>query len=392
MSARVETFDQSDLPSASKLLDIIGGSWMSQAVYVAAELRIADLLAGGPRRVDELAKAAECHAPSLRRLMRGLATLGICVEREDGRFDLTPMGSLLRSDAQHSLRSWAIVWGKLQWPVWGNLLHSVRTGESARTLVLGTEGYDHLAHDRDAAAVFNRAMTEITRLVASEVARVYDFSGARRIVDVGGGYGQLVAAILKVHPKARGLRIHRRRFFRVGPAGRRRLSPEERSPQLERREERPHPAKLWPCDAAGREASPRGADLSGAPGRVAGASGSRALGSQHAGRTWWARKSGSRIPEPSWRRGIQDGRGLRHCDRIQHYRERRDLTRLTSQRTHHAMHLHLTRLVVGAVILGCLTAVPDEAQAQAYPARPIRLVIPYAPGGPTDILGRPVQR
>ena len=56
------------------------------------------------------------------------------------------------------------------------------------------------------------------------------------------------------------------------------------------------------------------------------------------------------------------------------------------------MHLHLTRLVVGAVILGCLTAVPDEAQAQAYPARPIRLVIPYAPGGPTDILGRPVQR
>ena len=134
MSARLETFERSDAPGASKLLDIIGGSWMSQVAYVAAELRIADLLASGPRQGDELAKAAECHAPSLQRLMRGLASLGICVEREDGRFDLTPMGSLLRSDAPDSLRSWAIVWGKLQWPVWGNLLHSVRTGESARTL------------------------------------------------------------------------------------------------------------------------------------------------------------------------------------------------------------------------------------------------------------------
>jgi ubiquinone/menaquinone biosynthesis C-methylase UbiE len=205
MSARLETFDRSDPPSASKLLDIIGGSWMSQAVYVAAELRIADLLAGAPKRVDELAKAAACHAPSLARLMRGLASLGICIEREDGCFDLTPMGSLLRSDTPNSLCSWATVWGKLQWPVWGNLLYSVRTGESARKLVLGTEGYEHLAHDADAAAVFNRAMTEITRLVASEVTRVYGFSGARQIVDVGGGYGELVAAILKAHPKARGV-------------------------------------------------------------------------------------------------------------------------------------------------------------------------------------------
>jgi len=205
MSARLEAFDRSDPPGASKLFDIIGASWMSQAVYVAAELRIADLLAGGPRRVDELAKAAECHAPSLARLMRGLASLGICVEREDGRFDLTAIGSLLRSDAQDSLRSWAIVWGKLQWPVWGNLLHSVRTGESARKLVLGTEGYEHLARDADAAAMFNRAMTEITRFVAREVARVYDFSGARRIVDIGGGYGELLATILKAHPKARGV-------------------------------------------------------------------------------------------------------------------------------------------------------------------------------------------
>src|SRR6267143_394829 len=289
MSARLETFDRTDPPGASKLLDIIGGSWMSQAVYVAAELRIADLLAGEPKRVDELAKAAECHAPSLQRLMSGLASLGICVEREDGRFDLTPMGSLLRSDAPDSLRSWAIVWGKLQWPVWGNLLHSVRTAESARY-------------------------------------RGRPASRERRREAVRKGR------------RCRGaLRICRRRFFRLGAAGRRRLSPEERAPQLERREERPHPAELRPCDAAGREASPRGADLSGSRGRVVRASGRGPLGSQHAGRTRWARKNGSRIPESSRRRGIHAGRSLRHCDRIQHYRERRELTRLTPGRIHRAV-------------------------------------------------------
>jgi SAM-dependent methyltransferase len=197
--------EKNQFQNASKLLEIIGASWMSQAVYVAAELRLADLLADGPLRVDELAKAAGCHEASLGRLLRGLASLGVCVESADGRFGLAPMGSLLRSDASSSLRSWAILWGKNQWPVWGNLLHSVRTGDSARKLVKGTEGYEHLARDAEAAAVFNRAMTEITRFVASEVVRVYDFSAARRIVDVGGGYGELLAAVLKAYPKAQGV-------------------------------------------------------------------------------------------------------------------------------------------------------------------------------------------
>lgn len=188
----------------AKLLDIICGSWMSQAAYVAAELRIADLLAGGPRRVDELAKAAECHARSFGRFMRALTSLGICAEPEDGCFELTPMGSLLRSDVPDSLRAWTIMWGKHQWPVWGNLLHSVQTGQSARKLVRGTDGFEHLANDPEAAAVFNAAMTGITRFAASEVIRAYDFSGARRIIDVGGGHGELLIAILKAFPETHG--------------------------------------------------------------------------------------------------------------------------------------------------------------------------------------------
>jgi orsellinic acid C2-O-methyltransferase len=196
LTTRMDTF--------AKLVGIVSASWMSQAACVAAELRIADLLAGGPKRVDELAKAAGCHAPSLARFMRALTSFEICVERNDGSFELTPMGSLLRADAPNSLRSWTIMWGKHQWPVWGNLLFSVRTGESARKLVRGTEGFEHLARNPETAAVFNEAMVEITRFAVSEVVRAYDFTGSRRIVDVGGGYGDLLAAILKAFPQTRG--------------------------------------------------------------------------------------------------------------------------------------------------------------------------------------------
>src|SRR5687768_425458 len=107
---------------AAKLRQIIDGKRMTQVTYVAAERCIPDLLATGPRRVDELAKATECHAPSLRRLMRALHTLDLCRERDDGSFELTPMGSLLRSDGENSLRSWAVFGGKYQWSTWGNLL------------------------------------------------------------------------------------------------------------------------------------------------------------------------------------------------------------------------------------------------------------------------------
>jgi hypothetical protein len=190
---------------AGKLRQIIGSKWMTQATYVAAELRIPDLLATGPKSVDELARATECHAPSLRRLMRALVTLDLCKEREDGTFELTPMGSLLRSDVENSVHSWAIWGGKYAWPTWGNLLYSVKTGESARKLLTGAEGFEHLERDPEAAAVFNRAMVQLTRLVSREVARSYDFSGMKRIVDVGGGHGELLSKILVAYPQMCGV-------------------------------------------------------------------------------------------------------------------------------------------------------------------------------------------
>jgi ubiquinone/menaquinone biosynthesis C-methylase UbiE len=197
--------DRERLGRALELFELINSGAMSQAACAAAELRIADHLTSGPKNADELARATGSHAPSLHRLLRALASLQLCVEREDGAFALGPMGSLLRTDGSNSLRSWILWWGKYQWPLWGNLLYSVNTGESARKLATGMEGFGHLERDAEAAAVFNHAMAQLTRLVAAEVVRLYDFAGMRRIVDVGGGYGALLAAILEAYPDAHGV-------------------------------------------------------------------------------------------------------------------------------------------------------------------------------------------
>jgi orsellinic acid C2-O-methyltransferase len=190
---------------ATRLQGIIVANWMSQATYAAVQLRLPDLLAEGPKTSAELAEASGSHAPSLLRLLRALATLELCQEREDGAFQLTPMGALLRSDAPNSLRSWAIFVGGPQWPLWGHLLHSVKTGETARMHLSGTKDFQHLARDGELAALFNQAMVELTRLVAQDVARVYRFAGMTRILDVGGGSGELLAAILQANPAARGV-------------------------------------------------------------------------------------------------------------------------------------------------------------------------------------------
>lgn len=205
MTKHSEAADTERSGGANELISLINSVWMSRAVFVAAELRIADVLAGGPKSVDELARATDCDAPSLHRFMRALVSLALCKEREDGSFGLAPLGVFLRADAPDSVRSWALWSGRYLWPLWGSLLQSVTTGRSARSLVAGIDGFDDLEQDEEAAAVFNRAMLELTRLVARQVTHAYDFAEMRRIVDVGGGHGVLLAAILKAYPDAHGV-------------------------------------------------------------------------------------------------------------------------------------------------------------------------------------------
>jgi orsellinic acid C2-O-methyltransferase len=193
-----------DTAAARHLLDLISSSWIAQACHVTARLGIADLLAAGPRTAEDLAAATGADAPALRRLLGALGSVDICRQRDDGAFEMTPMGALLGANVPCSLRAWALQWGGEAWLVWANLLHSVRTGQSARSLITGTVGFGHLERDPQAAEVFNQAMVDLTRLAAVDLARAYDFAG-QRVMDVGGGYGELLAQILKAYPTARGV-------------------------------------------------------------------------------------------------------------------------------------------------------------------------------------------
>ncbi len=187
------------------LLRMTNAFQVSQAIHVAATLGIADLLEDGPRSADELAEGTGTDAPTLYRLLRALASVGVFTEI-DGRFGLTPLAEYLRTDAPGSLRAWAMQVGQRYfWTSWGHLLHSVRTGEPAFAELYGTTPWEYRAAHPEEDAVFNAAMTNLSAGVVEAVARRYDFSGYGVLVDVGGGQGALLAAILAANPNLRGI-------------------------------------------------------------------------------------------------------------------------------------------------------------------------------------------
>ncbi len=189
---------------ASTLIEMISASWMSQAICAAAELGIADQLTHGARDINDLAQCTRTHPASLRRLMRALASLGLCVECDDTSFELTTIGALLCTETPHSLHAWAIWWGRYRWPLPGELGECVKTGRGPRQRSGLSDGRACRDGDDAAAAVFNQSMVELTRLVASEVLRVRDFSTVHRVVDVGGGFGEMLAALLAANPRLQG--------------------------------------------------------------------------------------------------------------------------------------------------------------------------------------------
>ena len=197
---------QTGTTSASMtLLRMISGSWVSQAIHVAAKLQVADHLASGAKSSDELARAAGADADALHRLLRALASVGVFTEGGDGRFSLTPLADALRTDAPGSLRAYAIMLGEdWHWRAWGQLPHSVRTGQSAFEHVFGCGVFDYFAAHPEAAQVFNAAMTSRTGQENAAVTAAYEWP-AGTIVDVGGGQGALLAAILERNPDARGV-------------------------------------------------------------------------------------------------------------------------------------------------------------------------------------------
>ncbi|QSB15937.1 methyltransferase [Natronosporangium hydrolyticum] len=191
---------------AFRLLTLATASWMASAVSAAAELGVADQLAAGPRPVAELAEALGTHPPSLYRLLRAGSDIGLFEERVGQEFALTELGEALRSDSPSSLRNFAR-WVALPADrhTWDGLVQSVRSGRPAFVDVHGEEVWEHFRQRPEVAEIFDRAMDELSRQVIAPAIDAYDFAGVRRIVDVGGGHGALLAQVLTAAPQAYGV-------------------------------------------------------------------------------------------------------------------------------------------------------------------------------------------
>ncbi len=193
-----------------QLYQLMGGYRVSQAIYVVARLGIADLLKDGPQASDDLAGATGAHADALHRVLRFLVGVGLFSEVAPGRFALTPLGAGLRSDVPGSIRPMTLMLLDYSgWQPWGHLWHSVRTGETAFEHVHGLGRFDYLAAHPETGAIFNAAMTGNTAWSGTAITAAYDFTGMRRLVDVGGGHGLLLATVLRAHPALRGVLFDR---------------------------------------------------------------------------------------------------------------------------------------------------------------------------------------
>jgi hypothetical protein len=184
---------------------MVDGYRVAQALHVAATLGIADLLTDGPRSIDDLAEATGTDASALFRLLRALAGSGVFAETDNG-FSLTPLARYLRTGVPGSVRGWAMHIGQPSfWQSWGHLLDSVKTNEPAFPSLYGMSPWEYREAHPEANAIFNQAMTELAAGVVDAVLESYDFSGIGVLVDVGGGEGALLAAILGAYPALRGI-------------------------------------------------------------------------------------------------------------------------------------------------------------------------------------------
>jgi hypothetical protein len=197
------TMTPTQLPPHAQMMQFILGKWISKPIYVAAELGIADMVADGPKSIDELAHMSKTHAPSLYRVMRALASVGIFSERGERSFALTPMAECLKRGA---MRSIALMFNS-DWHdrAWGHLLYSVRTGKVAFDKAHGIPIFDWFKEHPHAAEIYHEANAIKAMTSHRAIIDAYDFSGIATLTDVGGGHGALIAEILRAHPAMKGV-------------------------------------------------------------------------------------------------------------------------------------------------------------------------------------------
>ena len=191
---------------AARLRDMILSFRVTQMLHVAAKLNLPAHLLDGPQCAEDVAGRVGADATSLYRFMRALTSLGILTDAGAGRFGLTALGRLLAPDEPDSLGGLAILYGdEWLWKAYGRMLHSVRTGQTAFAEVHGTSLFEFLDTHPDAAAQFQAAMNDYSRLEASAIIDAYAFPEGATVVDVGGGHGTLLAALLTAHASMTGV-------------------------------------------------------------------------------------------------------------------------------------------------------------------------------------------
>jgi hypothetical protein len=192
-------------PSPNMMLDLISAHRVTAVIHVAAKLGLADLLVDGARTAPDLARLTDTHERSLERLLRVLCALGICTEASDRRFGLTELGGYLAGKSERSLKAWALLEGEMLRASWSQMIDTIRTGKTAAELAGGSpERFEEMARTNQ-AALFNEAMVAGTRTQIAALLAAYDFSGICTLMDVGGGLGELISAILREYPLMHGI-------------------------------------------------------------------------------------------------------------------------------------------------------------------------------------------
>lgn len=200
------TKDLSTLPPYLQVFFLSKGAAISTALSLAAEVGVADLLTGGPKSSQDLARATSTHPDALDRILHLLSSVGVFTEVSPGCFGLTPLGECLRTGTPGSMRSWVRMTGfKVWFHVYPEALYSLRTGQPAFKKTVGANFFDYLAAHPDEDVLFNEAMTNFGQENSPAVIQAYDFSGIHKIVDVGGSHGSLLLAILQAHPDMTGV-------------------------------------------------------------------------------------------------------------------------------------------------------------------------------------------
>jgi hypothetical protein len=194
-----------DAPAPFDFFRLVTSYQISQAIYVAAKLGIADQLSDGSKTLDQLAHATGANPSALRLLLDALSTVGMFAEAADGQFMLTPLASYLRSDTAYSQRGWALSQAQIGYRAWAELLHTVTSGQPAFERIFGADYYAYMARNPEAAAEWDRSMDQTARDWLGALTSCYDFGPIQTIVDIGGGHGATLANILNDVPTMRGI-------------------------------------------------------------------------------------------------------------------------------------------------------------------------------------------